>query len=559
MLKIRRKYICLIVFFTTLIGYSQGDIENTQTCPNCSYFSIQTTQAETKSINSLNTAQMAGQQALNASNTASLAQTAANALNQAQAQNAANQALAQAQAAQLQVQAALAYAQELKNQVLAAQAANATIQANQGQATAAQAAAIQTAVANANIAQAKADAAAAAAQSAAQLASQAASQAAGINSNSAQNINSGIVTGPVVTYPLIPRASPPETTANSSTSGTPFMVAIKLYNKQALTLDEAYKVIRHYIDIVIPDVANGRKQFMQNVVSKVANGLPDNQKANAESILAEYMRSNTLQIHPEVSAKSPCNVDISKVTPKGPNDPDFLYQTRFMNVYGELMKSPKFKELFIDMFNDSSKPRVRFEIGDTRNNAAGETLIFPNNPMDNRIIISRTLLQTGNAMLIAKTIIHECIHAYLNIKLCDPTIGMDIPSINNMDVQMVINTYYNGFRPGTQDQHDFIYNFMLPTMHTILSEVKDLLVTPTQNSGMLTLTMHIPEGASGTPFNWTDAYINLSLSGLQNCNFFKNEIATFDTQGNIQTTVNSSKTASFIQYNNYLKNYLNNN
>lgn len=162
-------------------------------------------------------------------------------------------------------------------------------------------------------------------------------------------------------------------------------------------------------------------------------------------------------------------------------------------------------------------------------------------------------------MLIAKTIIHECIHAYLNIKLCDPTIGMDIPSINNMDVQNVINMNYNGFRPNIQDQHDFIYNFMLPTMQTILFQVKDLLVTPTQNSDMLTLTMHITEGASGTPFNWTDAYINLSLSGLQNCNFFKNEIATFDTQGNITTTVNSSKTASFIQYNNYLKNYLNKN
>ena len=79
-------------------------------------------------------------------------------------------------------------------------------------------------------------------------------------------------------------------------------------------------------------------------------------------------------------------------------------------------------------------------------------------------------------MEIAKTIIHECIHAYLNVKLFDSGQGMSITTLNNLDFFNVVNQEYNGFN-GDQEQHNFIYKYLLPTLKTILSDVKDKLVS----------------------------------------------------------------------------------
>lgn len=64
--------------------------------------------------------------------------------------------------------------------------------------------------------------------------------------------------------------------------------------------------------------------------------------------------------------------------------------------------------------------------------------------------------------------------------------------------------------------------------------------------------MHIPYDYSpGTPFNWNEFYKNLSLGGLQNCNFFQNEIGTFSSTGVILTTIDQTKMQSYNQYNAY--------
>lgn len=153
-------------------------------------------------------------------------------------------------------------------------------------------------------------------------------------------------------------------------------------------------------------------------------------------------------------------------------------------------------------------------------------------------------------MRIAKTIIHECIHAYLNVKLCDSGQGMPIPTLNDLDFFNVVNQQYNGFK-GNQDQHNFIYNYMLPTMVTILSEVKDLLVTPQNNLEMLGLIMHIPYGSAGTPFIWSEFYHNIALSGLQNCIFFQNEIGIFDINDQPLVIINQALMDAYNQYNHF--------
>ncbi|MFN3967521.1 hypothetical protein [Flavobacterium sp.] len=247
------------------------------------------------------------------------------------------------------------------------------------------------------------------------------------------------------------------------------------------------------------------------------------------------------------SLKSPSNIDrsaIDTLTPEG---------QKFNLVYEELLKSPKFKELFVDLFENNDRFNVKFQIGAVANGANGNTDTNLNNPVTNTITISPQFLLTRNKMEIAKTIIHECIHAYLNVKLCDSGLGMSIPTLNNLDFFNVVNQEYNGFSPG-QNQHDFIYNYMVPTMVTILSEVKDFLVSPTDNAEIITTVLHpnYPNSNESVPFNWDECLLYLSLHGLELSNTFQNEIASpiYNSNGQIisVTVINNVKWQLFNQY-----------
>ena len=266
-----------------------------------------------------------------------------------------------------------------------------------------------------------------------------------------------------------------------------------------------------------------------------------------QQLLVNIIANPSLQFDVNYSYKSPANIDKSLI------NNETVEGQKFNEVYEALTKSQEFKRLFLDLFEDNNRFNVKFQIGSVANGANGNTDTDLSNPTLNIITISPQYLLNSNKMEIAKTIIHECIHAYLNIKMLDPSIGMSIPSLNNMEFCDVINQQYNDFNPG-QNQHNFIYNYMLPTMETILSQVKDSLVAATNNSVILSgdVVVHIPYNNSpATPFLWNDYYHNLSLQGLQNCQFFQNEIGIVQVIAGVITpvnTINQTLMQSFIQY-----------
>lgn len=281
------------------------------------------------------------------------------------------------------------------------------------------------------------------------------------------------------------------------------------------------------------------QSYLQNNSSSESN-------AFAKEMINQMRQNPALILDITASSKSPSNIDRSTITNATTEG------AKFNTVYDALTNSPEFKLLFIDLFQDNSRFNVKFEIGNVLNGANGNTNTDLNNPTLNTITISPAFLNSSNKMEIAKTIIHECIHAYLNIKLCDAGQGISIPTLNNLDYYNVVNQKYNGFN-GSQDQHNFIYNYMLPIMGTILSEVKDSIVTPTNNLVMLSdIVVHIPYNNSpATPFIWNDYYHNLSLNGLQNCSFFQNEIGTIQVVNGVPIpiiTINQTLMQSFIQY-----------
>jgi hypothetical protein len=267
-----------------------------------------------------------------------------------------------------------------------------------------------------------------------------------------------------------------------------------------------------------------------------------------KQVIDRMIQNPGLNIDIIKSSKSPFFIDLDAV--KDNSTPE---KQKFNDVYNALIDSPKFKELFLNVFGgNQTMANVKFEIGPTISNANGQTKLTSFDPLNNTITLNPTYLQTNNKMSIAKSILHECLHAFLNYKLFNSNSGMTIPMLNNTDFNNCINQFYNGFS-ANQDQHNFIYNFMLPTMETILAEVKDTLVSPASNDYMLNaVTVTIPfNNSPPTPFVWANYFHNLALLGLQSCNFFQSEIGTIIIVNNNPVpsiVVNQTAMQSFLIY-----------
>ena len=117
----------------------------------------------------------------------------------------------------------------------------------------------------------------------------------------------------------------------------------------------------------------------------------------------------------------------------------------------------------------------------------------------------------------AKTILHECIHAYLHIKGMYPNSGASIPGIEEMDLQKVINAIYGK----DSDQHTFMYENMVKTMQVILSQLKDKLTTEDRRIQVEDLSIHPTKNPlTSASWNWNDYFKYLSLSGLNETKIF---------------------------------------
>ena len=130
-------------------------------------------------------------------------------------------------------------------------------------------------------------------------------------------------------------------------------------------------------------------------------------------------------------------------------------------------------------------------------------------------------------ILVAKTIIHELLHAYLNVKYLDINSGTVLPYLTNEELQNLLNTYFNATCPinGSQCQHNFMINEFIPVFQTIFSEIRDELlsqsnITNAENEPILGSNGFDP----GIVFNWDDFYKYIAYNGLHLSNSFVNNI-----------------------------------
>ncbi|MCV2484072.1 SprT-like domain-containing protein [Flavobacterium sp. SH_e] len=230
------------------------------------------------------------------------------------------------------------------------------------------------------------------------------------------------------------------------------------------------------------------------------------------------------------SQKSPLDVNLSAIF----NNINLPENKKFNEIYKNLTDSPEFKKLFLDIFDDNKKFNVTFEVNDHvyENNDPSKKEVHATTSEDPitkaiTIKISKQILIAGTTMSQtnienAKTILHECIHAYLFVKAKNPTIGAEFIKI--------LNTMY----PTANEQHDFMYAKMIPTMQKVLSEIRDSVTTQTGRTKVQERTMHptiLP--LTSTPWNWDEYYKYLSLSGLDEATCFKVDFAVGSDHWNL--------------------------
>lgn len=228
----------------------------------------------------------------------------------------------------------------------------------------------------------------------------------------------------------------------------------------------------------------------------------------------------------DLSSNSPFNLDTSELCdrihplPQG----NSLEARRLRCVYEKLTESPKFKTLFENTFDQSENINIKFEIVDFNpasngNVASGRTdMGDPPSIRHQTIQMDRGHLLSDHPLSTAQTIIHEALHAFINVKVAqcidDPTTTTtfnDINELNQLTFDELLNDFAIDCDVANLLDHRLMYNRMVDVMNEMLNEVfNDLVATEDLNPPYWM--------ADGTQFNWNDAMHYLNLSGLQEAN-----------------------------------------
>ena len=226
-----------------------------------------------------------------------------------------------------------------------------------------------------------------------------------------------------------------------------------------------------------------------------------------------------LNIDPVASATSPLFVDMSQI---GNSTEDL----RFKAVFSKLRQSYKFREL-ISLFEQVNFINARFIVEDIPNpswHGVCSLQEYSDGYLLNVIKIDKPMLSAQSEAHIAVVIIHEILHAYINVKLRHPSIGMDTSTINSKNFVECMSSYFGNY----ESHHSFIADQMTPIIVEILMSIKDTLFTPEQifdaeypSNGSAILYEPLlgsnPLTISDVqiPWNWVHYFTHLSYMGLQ--------------------------------------------
>ncbi|WP_445456124.1 hypothetical protein [Flavobacterium sp. HNIBRBA15423] len=301
--------------------------------------------------------------------------------------------------------------------------------------------------------------------------------------------------------------------------------------------------IRDYV------IQTASSQNDESIIDYLFNNYQSNEALEFIEQLIENSVETGLTFDVELSKKSPANIDFSEINKNTPEG------QKLDCIYKKLTNSPEFKRLFEGTFGgDQQKLNIKFKMQANLVNSNGNVDRGKTVPVDapagsdgiyHEIIINSDHLAGPNAtsnIYIAKTIIHELIHAYLNVRYRSIDNGVSLTFLSDLELEELL--FYVFYDPDPIQigikQHNFMSDHMIPEFQTILAEiVNDLLSAQDlynfNNFDIIDANDNIIEN-----YNFQHFYTSLAYEGLHHTDGYLNNIDN-----------NIIEKTKHIQYNNY--------
>lgn len=251
------------------------------------------------------------------------------------------------------------------------------------------------------------------------------------------------------------------------------------------------------------------------------------------------------ELNRNLSLKSPYEVDMSTVLDSislPPTDSTKIANLKLLCVYNKLATSPTFRNLFTNIFGSNDNLNVTFKVTKdlTYTKPNGEIVRvngltsglseITTDPLTGEITNFNVLIEIDEDLLtkdsnfnVLKTVIHESIHAYLTLQMlkCNPNHPYNY--YDDMELSDVLFLFYDTLCANTGDQHQLIFNKMLPVFGNIIDEIGISNLASQQN---------LNDFANATLLNWEDFKHYYPMQGLENTQAFidsiQNDPAKFD-------------------------------
>lgn len=262
----------------------------------------------------------------------------------------------------------------------------------------------------------------------------------------------------------------------------------------------------------------------------------DAQDENDEVAIAIVIDLLCIRENNDLNANSPFNIDLGFVNPCGNEQIDNTQvenNEKFMCIYRALASTEGFKNLFIDTFGQSIEANITFELVELDENIAGLTIVTAGaTSVDSQTIqMNINHLNTRHPIDIAKNIIHEAIHAYLNVKVFECSNETTVDSIVNQRFEELLISLDYGCLTTADNDHDIMFEGFIPVMEQILNEAFDDLVSIEDHNP--DINYYPPPNGDLYTFNWQEALFYISLDGLGTTDAFDAQINQNETQNNL--------------------------
>ncbi|RZJ71459.1 hypothetical protein [Flavobacterium sp.] len=240
-----------------------------------------------------------------------------------------------------------------------------------------------------------------------------------------------------------------------------------------------------------------------------------------------------------LSMDSPALIDFSLIdnaTPEG---------QRFRCLYTKLMTSCDFEGLYNNVFGGTrTKANLKFEVVPSfpspHQNAIAitSTTADANNNISTTIKFQKKFLDGTSALsniYLVKTIMHEMIHAQLNMLIGETT--QNLPILEGLTLEQLTGyleepncTIFtnSGGVLYNQGQHSFMFDNLVPAMQQILNEIYPSLISPSTINQLSSTAINV-NGVS-LPWSWTKFNKYLAMTGLHNSPAFTDYMNQYPSQ-----------------------------